>query len=253
MTSKKIKYVFLTFVFIITGCKDFSPVQPLLNDYSVTAFITNDTTSQSIGVYRTASLNGSFSQDYFYDKAEIVISGKSDYFPFTYTEDEYGNKDYLNSRPNFKPGEKYNLNLKTETVTITGETTLPGDFEITSYKEGQEIIADKTVELNLNWSRSNNAFVYILNFKFPMYSSWFNDYYYANFSNKTYDTIFHFSDSNALLGLDTTHYSIISVTAIDKNFYRHYFEEYNSVGIDRGYGYFGSGTVKTIKLKIKIR
>ncbi len=252
MIFNKIKYVVFAFLILSTGCKKLTTEPTEFDNYSVLAYITSDFAKQKVYVYRTVPLNSKDSSDYIYDKAEVSVTGNSTSEKFTYYDDNFYDKYYIDSTSNFKPGEKYYLNIKTETETITGETTLPGDFEINSHKNYQEITADKTIKLDMKWTKSNDSYAYILNLRFPITSpSPEASYYFINYSYITYDTTFYYNNSAFLTLLDTSQSIIVSVTAVDKNFYQHHFEQYNSTGINKGYGYFGSGTVKTVKLKIK--
>ncbi len=240
---------FLFTLFVITvGCKKITTEPTGIDDYSVLAYITSDSAKQKVFVYRAVPLNSNDSSDYFYDKADVSVTGNSTLEKYSYYNDNFYAEYYVDSTSHFKPGEKYYLNIKTGTETITGETTLPGDFEITSLKNYQEILVDKSVILDLKWTKSDNAYAYIINFNFPLTYYYGAPTSYIKYAFITNDTTFNYNNDAFYPDLDTTQYTRVSVTAVDKNFYQHHFEEYNSCGLNKGYGYFGSGTVKKVYL-----
>ena len=252
MISRRFVLVLFTLLILITGCNKVTTEPTGIDDYSVLAYITSDSAKQKIFVYRAVPLNSNDSSDYFYDKAEVSVTGNSTLEKYSYYNDNYYDEYYVDSTSHFKPGETYYLNIKTGAETVTGETTLPGDFEITSLKNYQVIIVDKTIKLDLKWTKSNNAYAYIINFNLPITYYYGGSTFYIKDAFITNDTTFNFSDDAFISAIDTSQYSIVSVTAVDKNFYQHHFEEYNSCGLNKGYGYFGSGTVKKVYLKIKL-
>jgi len=249
---------------LIIGCET-PPSDPNeISKLSVLAFFTSDTTRQNIYLYNTALLedtNSIYYEDYFYEKADVlVLNNEGEIIPFYYKKApaEYLSS-YINTNEiNFIPGEKYMLKIESEYGTIEGETVFPGDFQIKSPAEGIFYVSEDShknqsyiVDLKIQWTKSKNAYAYIINYKRPYLGPIWT--YYVNHSFISYDTVYNLSVYELSPGEDTTKCSKIIITAIDKNYYLHHFKEYNISGIKGGYGYFGSGTVRSINIKFTKR
>jgi hypothetical protein len=150
----------------------------------------------------------------------------------------------LDSIVAIKPDSTYRLSIIFEGSTISGETTVPGAFQITSPSQMQTISLQQSQGLlSVNWSESKHAKRYgveIIGPKLWIRGSSQNDSSLFEPRQK----IDAGSATSTQIRLNfTIGRRVVIVTAYDKNYDRHVFQGFLTAGISNAYGVFGSATV----------
>ena len=244
--------IFLQLLFVIISCEE--QVAPsFYKETSVAAILSPYYSTQEIFVYYTFDneydsnmRNRNFVMDAHvevYSPTQEVIFSKG-----------YGTNGLLSYQDTTEklivvPGQTYHLSLKTETGLIKGQTTVPDSFKITAPITGSRYSLGADIELT--WDKSKNAEVYLINHVFPpdtvidRHTGQQKILRMVN-SDFTYDTNYSFSE----FSFTSKGEHIIRIMACDINFKGHMFDEVYISGIEGGYGYFGSGIVDSVVVKI---
>jgi len=124
---------------------------------------------------------------------------------------------YLDSLQ-LKPVERYSCNAQYKDVEISGETIIPGNFNV--FIDGRKI----------NWTKSDNAYLFRI-----------------QIIKDNNDFIFQKTTKKYSINLDSKQFSPgnyqIKIEAIDKNFYDFTTQQLERSGLSVGYGVFGSVTI----------
>jgi hypothetical protein len=197
--------------------------------------------------------------------AEIKLIGDNFLENMTYNELSYqwtSQKEYFYETTNsmkdkILPGNTYRLYVKSGNYVVNGITTFPGEFHIISHKNNDTI--NPYEKFNLSWSKSNNSYLYIVQY-YCIYKLLFEGktYYENSWPNQiiTRDTLlelsyFPYVINDGSPGTAIPLYGFIKVIAVDKNYYDHKYLMRDRVGLDAGYGCFSSGVVDTVRLYYK--
>jgi hypothetical protein len=241
----------LLFIIALQGCEIPVSHPTEMDKLSLVTFFASHLTKQNIYLYRAAYLDEEDSSGfnkYFIENATVkIICENEDTLKCKLIKgDDYNSSAFTNRiGKTFIPGKKYTITAESEYGTIKGETTFPGDYKIVYPEEGVFYVGEEyryndgyRIPIDIKWTRSEGAYGYFLEIHDEKGGS-------SYFST---DTLFchHFS---AFYPYNTSAIYKITITAIDKNYYRHHFEQYNSSGISGGYGVMGSGTVQTVQIE----
>ena len=242
-----------------TGCNNpTSPEKPEYN-YSLLFDLTVNKKHQKLYIFKTAGKNeyvktGFPDKKYLILNAVIELTNPNIYFnsfiidssivknPYYYKEFFYKNENDIN----LKPLTNYILNIKINNKIISGITQPPGNFDIiTPY---QNIVINRNTKTKIQWSKSINAYGYIINVSNNYSVIWNDTTHFLNefFSVTTKDTSYIFDSSY----FHNKGKGEIKIIAFDKNYYNHVIQKIPSAGIKGAYGYFGSSVMKSVTIKI---
>lgn len=252
----------LTGIFVFFGCQ--TPLEePLKNpEFSVTGMLLSDSLSseQQIYVFNTSDFEDKIWWDNYYAGANVFLTDSVSFSTeFPVVRDSVLQCPYYTNliKTIFLPERTYFLIVKTVGGVITGQTKMPGDFNIT-YPENDDTISvpeNTAKDVEFRWTESKGSYGYIIRTEGIRIVEYNGTIYTYKEGLGTYLTneiskVFTFSKFPRLERVISEEYTI-NIIAFDKNYYDHHFNMNNSAGLKGGYGYFSSGVIKKIKIIIK--
>ncbi|RMF54581.1 MAG: DUF4249 family protein [Calditrichaeota bacterium] len=144
------------------------------------------------------------------------------------------------------PGESYKLWVKTEDMEIQGNVIIPGEFRIISPVEDQHVQHGQDVSLTISWEVSAHAELYRIFLYSP--TIWSPDSTLIQRGRET--LLAETSDTTVgdlMVKLDYPGEYRIKVLAFDRNFFKHYIENVDRVGLNNGYGVLGSVVADSVR------
>lgn len=147
------------------------------------------------------------------------------------------------------PEIKYHLKLATdEGDSVTGETTVPGMFKISTPVSNSSIKISRS--LLIEWSKSKSAYGYIINLinpptEYPPGSG--HLIYHSPECFQTNDTTYTIYRD---YGFKKGKYAA-KVMAYDENYHYHHAEGISSCGVFGGYGVFASAVIDSVSFSIE--
>ncbi len=122
-------------------------------------------------------------------------------------------------------GETYVLTIETSSQSISGKTTVPGDFSLSMLNN------------KLSWTASEHATAYHV--------------YVADRWERLFEEITTLQEIDVDLSLDNPEEWKATVVALDTNYYNFITEQSLQAGITGGYGVFGSAVVRSIAVVLQ--
>lgn len=243
-------YVFIALTaFVLQSCEN--PSENLNEHFnlSLAGILTTDAVMNELFVYKTEMFSNPVDTNLFIRDATVNVTDENNNnYAFAYYNEFYL-ETYMNRTLRCQPGKKYVVNVKTEFGEITGTTEFPGDFEILNYRDGDSVSwVNNEINIELEWTKSENAYGYIITSRLE-YKGW-RGYIFSHsrtqfaLQNKCKIKYEHRDDE--YLGLK------ITISAYDRNYHLHHFDQYDAAGVEGGYGYLGSATVKSLNLKLHL-
>lgn len=271
MKKNIIFIIALVFLVITSGCEDLNNPGEIIIKNSLFFNLQVNSSQQHVFIYRNPDIsrrteyNAADGLINFFDKnAEITlkdnINGKNIYFKYV---TDTVKSSYLSNpiKPSFtnsgafeaKPLADYYLSVNTDNNVITGKVTTPGDFEITSPRNGEVIRGHLNLEnLTFKWSSCKNAKGYIVRVyvKDKYYDEPIENFYMSDWAGyRTTDTAMAFQSRGYYSQRIASGECIIRIIAYDDNYFQHYFNKKEIVGLSGAYGCFSSSVVKEVKFR----
>ncbi len=268
-------YIASCILLLLQSCKSLTDPGEIEYKNSILFNLRTGNSLQQIFVYNTYPLNHAFeSPPPFFNKDEafaanaaIIISDENNIyndFQISYVDTISKSRCYSNKNEMFVyPNKVYSIKVSSNGQLISGNILTMGDFEITDVNETVSS-DDRVINYKVTWSKCLAARYYILN----------SIYYHKDsviigssdgkliwgFANiKSVNS--KFMDADTLSGTNIISQQIalssksdsasIEVCAYDINSYNHIYKGIKKVGVENAYGYLGSSTIKTIKVKLK--
>lgn len=154
-----------------------------------------------------------------------------------------------------RPGRIYKLQIYIINDLITGETIVPGDFEIITPREYVEIKGKNadTIDINLEWTKSEGASFYVVEIlappvEFPQGSGVYYRRTIATFLSESEKANVKINTERYGAGIYT-----VRVCAVDQNYKEYHFSKQRvpSAGLTNSYGYFASMVVDSIIVNLQ--
>lgn len=271
MKKNFISSIVLIALVFSSGCEDLNNPGEIKIKNSLFFNLQVNSSQQHVYIYRNPDISGSAEYKAadplinFFDKnAEISlrdnINGKD--ISFKFIIDTVKDPSLLNPfKPSFtnstafeaKPLADYYLSVNTDNNAIIGKVTTPGDFEILSPNEGEVVRGHKNLEkLVYRWTSSKNAKGYIVRsyFKDKYYDEPVENFYMCDWAGSiTFDTTQIFQHLSYYSERIASGECIIRIIAFDDNFFQHYYNMKEIVGLSGAYGCFSSSVVKEVKFR----
>lgn len=243
----------------IVSCSDLNAPSPTF-EQSVVCNLTAYVTTQRIHLFRITSVddpgpsfpffspstNDARFVPYAIENATVFVEDETQQrVLFDFSSDSlfgaivgrpYKNRDAFS----VQPGGRYVLSAATPFGTITGSTTVPGDFSILSPSNNQVFSRGATVRIV--WTKSSHAFGYHVkatdeDSRSPITTS-------TLVNDTTYSI--RFDPDFRISGAIT-----IQVFAYDKNYDDHRSKVVPRAGITNAYGCFGSSLLQTVRIRVQ--
>ncbi|MCU7495432.1 MAG: hypothetical protein HF314_10085 [Ignavibacteria bacterium] len=215
----------------ITGSMEYNAADPYVNFFNKDAEIT-----------LKDMLNG---QSTSFKLAQDTLDGSSYYTGYSYSNPYrpyYTNSVALNA----KPLRDYFLSVNADGNSITGKVTTPGDFEIVSPHEGEVVRGQLNLAKFLfRWRSSENAKGYTV--RINVIEKNFNKPVWISFV--TYDTSKDLQSLSLLMSIFGSGIYTLQVIAFDENYFQHYYNKKEIVGLNGAYGCFSSSVVKEVRFR----
>jgi len=249
----KYKFFGLAILVFIAGC-DLPTISPSdVNNFSVLCLLKTDSSYQEVQIYQTADLNKN-EEKIIYQNADISLLNDNGIISKFIMYKRSGDRFYRSvNKVNLSADSIYHIAIQTESTKITGTTKFPKDFKIINYSNNQTIeLIDNELNINVYWSKSINAYGYIVNVTYPIKFQIDSSNYEIYNGIRTLNT----TDSNySFQRIFNPPFSIgdsikIEILAYDENYYKHLFDNYSIAGLDNAYGYFGAGVIKQLILRV---
>lgn len=240
---------------------DFPNAPDFRQEISIIAILRPTMKFQKIFVYNTHEfITDSFSAaDLFIKNAQVRVTGGGQVIDFRYFFNESSSLSmYIDfvDKLIVKPGDRYEISIKTTNGILTGHTTVPHSVDIITPLPGDSLINNSNV--NILWEADEFAYGYIINLLDPPVKIQFNENSFYTYRNThcfyTTDTSFVIPGNYIIFSEESSQgeYTEIDLRytlklmAIDENFKNHLFNGYDISGIKGGYGLFGSATVDSV-------
>ena len=237
----------LTTLFVFGCSKNISEMNHDFPALSVICVLSTHLGFQQAYVYDTTTNTADrpHASELFNLDAQITIRYQNQDIHFQVQNNYRGHPIYTDS-PQKLPivhGQSYELTVKSGETTITGQTTIPGDFEIMTPKEEETF--PLSAEIALSWTQSEAAFGYLIEFSGPPMEL-----------PITQDSTIIFRQRYNFMARDTslvitggsfyeTGEYLLRILAFDENYHNHKFEGLDVSGIEGGYGLFGASVLKS--------
>ncbi|HEX2865818.1 MAG TPA: hypothetical protein VHO03_02190 [Ignavibacteriales bacterium] len=271
MKKNLINIIAAMLLIISSGCEDLNNPGEIKIKNSLFFNLQVNSSRQHVYIYRNPDLSGR--SDYyaadpfanFFNKDAVVTlkeTSGAQSTGFTLTQDTVDFSSFYSgyySSPNpykpyytnsgvfeAKPLTDYYLSVNADGEIVTGKVTTPGDFNITSPREGQVIRAAQNLDkFILSWSSSKNAMKYDVRINFV--DAYFKEPVWFSFG--TADTSIVFKS----LGLNSKGIAsggcILQIVAFDDNYIQHYYNKKEIVGLSGAYGCFSSSVVREVRFR----
>lgn len=245
----KLIVIFLLIAIFILSCgKNATDNSSFQQQISVTGLLSPVYEFQEVFVYYTTDKVGEpvDPTQLFVTNAIVTIRSENQEVNFSYYLDEQNRPKYIDQPTSLQivAGEIYHLSVQSDAGNISGQTTVPGNFQILAPQNGS--ILAQHQPYTVSWTTSQNAAAYIINLKLPP-----QEIQITPDSSIIYQPVetYHTFDSAltipAYVFREPGKY-MLQIMACDENFKRHFFDEWDVAGIEGGYGYFASGAVDTL-------
>lgn len=263
MKRRNIIYIicFIIYAFL-QGCEDLNNPGEIKIKNSLFYELKVYDTVQHVYIYRNPDISGHPEDkaadpyiDLFNKNAEVTITDRIEGKTAIYTlaldtvKDSYLSNPYTlyftNSKSfKTKPLTNYYLNVSTGGDIITGSVTTPGDFQILAPVKGEVIKGSRNLDkYTFKWNSSQNAKGYIA--RLYLYDKFLNRQVWLDY--RTQDTTMDFKSMQLFsMGMNSGDL-ILRIIAYDDNYFQHYFNKKESVGLNGAYGCFSSSVVKEVR------
>jgi len=146
-----------------------------------------------------------------------------------------------------KPGQTYRLEVfdSFDGTLVTGETTVPGPFKITSPSHGKY---SRRTEFNVSWTESPYSAHYVINLRYKQGFKWSGAQYFTTRKTgyRLFPQLFEFTGDY-----------LIEVLAVDENYFLYTLGNTGSEstqerpGVEGGLGVFGSAAADSVHIIIE--
>ena len=254
-----------------SGCEDLNNPGEIKIKNSLFFNLQVNSSHQHVYIYRNPDISGRTEYDaadpyvnFFNRDAEVtlkdLINGKDIYFKFvtdtmksSYLPNPIKSSFTNSGTFEAKPLTDYYLSVKADGNVIIGKVTTPGDFDITSPRKGEIIRGHLNLEkLVFRWSSSKNAKGYIVRvyLKDKYYDNPVEFFYMSDWAGyKTTDTVVAFKPPVFYSQSVASGECIIRIIAHDDNYFQHYYNKKEIVGLNGAYGCFSSSVTKEVRFR----
>ncbi len=255
----------------LTSCENLNEPAGQQAEYSVVFCLEANSEIHKLYVYNNTPLDemidGANINNYFVNGARIGLSSNNVVFNNFVYHDEldsiyiYYNTDYYqtvyyknNERLKIIPGMEYELNIKISDEEITGNTIVPGDFEL-NLPARDTMKSEELNGIEIEWTESTNASVYVYGHRSAQPAPEWTGRDYLYFPEEiprggdyTHERKVKFEFyGDPFLRSDSV---LIYVSAFDKNIFNHMLKGVSGSGLTNAYGVFGSSVTKTAVIVI---